>query len=172
MPEIIPYENIKTKIYLIRGQKVMIDRDLARLYGVDTKVLNQAVKRNRKRFPDAFIFRLTKAEKDYLVTICDHLEELKYSYQPPYAFTEHGVAMLSSVLNSRRAIEINITIINTFIKMRDFALNYKALAEKINELEAGHKKHDKKIVEILAALRLMAVSEENGTKEEIGFKVS
>jgi hypothetical protein len=113
---------------------------------------------------------LTKTEKDYLVTICDHLEELKYSYQPPYAFTEHGVAMLSSVLNSKRAIEINIAIINTFIKLRDFAWNYKALAEKINELEGGYKKHDRNITQIFAALRLLARSEEEGTKEEIGFK--
>lgn len=91
-------EKIENKIFLIRGKKIMLDRDLAELYGVETKVFNQAVKRNKKRFPEDFMFQLT--EKEYVVTNCDHLKILKFSYQLPYAFTEQGVAMLSSVLNS------------------------------------------------------------------------
>jgi len=187
MAEIIHYENIKAKIYLIRGQKVMIDRDLAVLYGVPTGRLNEQVKRNIKRFPSDFMFQLTKNEFDNLVSqivissgnnseysqyLISHFATSKWggTRKMPYAFTEHGVAMLSSVLKSKRAIEMNIAIIRTFVKLRDFALSYKMLAEKINELENGYKKHDKKITEIFAALRLLARSENSEAKEEIGFK--
>jgi len=199
MTKIIPYENIKTKIYFIRGQKVMMDFDLARLYGVETKRLNEQVRRNIKRFPSDFMFQLNLTETESLIRegiIKDALRSqiatsnekrggnsqfLRFQNGTsnekrggrrylPYVFTEHGVAMLSSVLKSERAIEINIAIIRTFIKLRDFALNYKAQAEKINELESGYKKHDKKIVEIFAALRLMARNDGDGIKEEIGFK--
>ncbi|MFA6171184.1 MAG: ORF6N domain-containing protein [Patescibacteria group bacterium] len=187
MVKIIPYENIKAKIYLIRGQKVMIDRDLALLYGVETGALNRGVKRNTERFPSDFMFQLTKKEFENLkcqigISSCKNSEDkpnLKSQIatsswggtrKMPYAFTEHGVAMLSSVLKSERSVEINIAIIRTFIKLRDFALSYKALAEKINELERGIKKHDKKITEIFAALRLLARDEEKAGREEIGFK--
>lgn len=102
MGNLIPVEIIEKKIFFLRDHKVMIDRDLAELYGVETKALNQAVKRNKERFPDDFMFQLTKEERDEVVTICDHLKDLKYSYQLPYAFTEQGVAMLSSVLKSKR----------------------------------------------------------------------
>ena len=110
--------NIENKIFVIRNQRVMIDSDLAKLYGVETKKLNQAVKRNIKRFPEDFMFQLTDEEQKELVTNCDHLKKLKYSYQNAYAFTEHGVTMLASVLNSERAIEINVQIVRTFIKLR------------------------------------------------------
>src|SRR3989339_1983223 len=103
----IPAEVIERRIFIIRGFKVMIDRDLADLYGVPTKVLNQAVKRNKERFPGDFVFRLTRKERAEVVTICDHLAGLKFSRVLPYAFTENGVAMLSSALNSRRAIIVN-----------------------------------------------------------------
>mgnify|MGYP003500656132 CR=1 FL=1 len=95
-----PLENIENLILNIRGKQVMLDRDLARLYGVETKVLNQAVKRNIERFPERFMFQLTDDEKNKVVTICDHLKDLRFSYQNPYAFTEHGVTMLASVLKS------------------------------------------------------------------------
>ena len=103
---VIPVEKIERSIFLIRGQRVMLDRDLAYLYGVPTKVLNQAVKRNERRFPSDFMFRLTKEEKNELVTNCDRLARLKHSSALPSVFTEQGVAMLSSVLNSERAIEV------------------------------------------------------------------
>ena len=107
--EIVLTERIENKILLIRGQRVMLDRDLAELYGVPTKVLNQAVKRNNERFPTDFIFVLTKSEKDELVTNCDRFNSLKHSTVLPFAFTEYGVLMLASVLNSPRAIEAGIS---------------------------------------------------------------
>ena len=115
---LIPQEAIENKILILRSKKVMLDRDLAILYGVETKRLNEQVKRNIKRFPDHFMFQLTKEEKDELVANCDRFKILKHSTSLPYAFTEHGVAMLSSVLNSERAIQVSIQIINVFIKMR------------------------------------------------------
>ncbi len=111
-------ESIRNKIYEIRGQRVMLDRDLAELYGVQTKVLNQAVKRNIKRFPDDFMFQLNYEETHELVTNCDRLATLKYSSSMPYAFTEEGVAMLSGVLNSDLAIEVNIKIMRAFVAVR------------------------------------------------------
>ncbi len=111
---------IKNRIYEIRGQRVMLDRDLAQLYGVETKVLNQAVKRNQGRFPDDFMFRLTKDEMKKLVTNCDRFEILKHSSTTSCAFTEQGVAMLSSVLKSERAVQVNISIMRTFVMMRNY----------------------------------------------------
>ena len=115
MTDIILQEKIRNSIISIRGIRVMIDRDLAKFYGAETKVLNQTVKRNIERFPTDFMFQLTKEEKEYVVTNCDHIQDLKYSYQSPYAFTEHGIAMLSSVLKSKKAIQINIAITRVFV---------------------------------------------------------
>lgn len=121
MEQLVTIERIEAKIILIRGQKVMLDRDLAELYGVPTKRLNEQVKRNIKRFPEDFMFQLTKEEKIELVANCDHLRPLKYSTQLPYVFTEQGVAMLSSVLNSERAILVNIQIMRTFTPLEQNA---------------------------------------------------
>ena len=131
MANIAHLEKIENKIYLIRELKVMLDYDLAELYEVSTKRLNEQVKRNIKRFPDDFMFQLAKYEKDYLVANCDHLEKLKYSYRMPYVFTEQGVAMLSSVLKSEKAIEINVLIMRAFVKIRKMVYSYKDLADKI-----------------------------------------
>ncbi|MDD4929914.1 MAG: ORF6N domain-containing protein [Gallionella sp.] len=109
---------IESKIFLIRGQKVMLDTDLAELYGVQTKVLNQAVKRNIERFPSDFTFQLTAIEKTEVVTNCDHLARLKYSSTLPYAFTEHGALMLGNVLKSDRAVEVSLMIVRTFVQLR------------------------------------------------------
>lgn len=128
-------ENIKKKIFLIRNVQVMIDRDLAELYGVLTKVLNQAVKRNKSRFPEDFSFQLTELEKNELVTNCDHLNFLKYSYNLPYAFTEQGVAMLSTVINSEIAVKISIQIIKTFVLLRKIISSNSMLAQRIEILE-------------------------------------
>ena len=135
MNELIELNTIKDYIITIRGKRVMIDRDLAQLYGVETKKLNQAVKRNIDRFPQDFMFQLTNEEQIELVTNCDHLKKLKYSYQNEYAFTEHGVTMLSSVLNSKRAIEINIQVVRAFISLRQYALEHKDLTKQIQELQ-------------------------------------
>lgn len=112
---LLPPELIETQILLIRCQKVMIDSDLAKLYGVSTKALNQAVKRNRERFPGDFMFELTKEEKEEVVTNCDHLKQLKFSYTLPKVFTEHGAIMLASVLNSQRAVDASIYVVRVSV---------------------------------------------------------
>lgn len=117
--EIIPFKVIANKIYTIRGQSVMIDADLAELYGVPTKRLNEQVKRNIGRFPKDFMFQLNQTEKDWLIENSDRLSRLKFSATLPLAFTEHGVVMLASVLNSQRAVEVSVQIVRIFIKMRE-----------------------------------------------------
>jgi hypothetical protein len=125
---------IRSRIYDIRGQKVILDFDLAEMYGTETKVLKQSVKRNIKRFPDDFMFQLTKNEWDELVTNCDHLpKSMKYSYIPSFAFTEQGIAMLSGLLNSDVAINTNIVIMRTFVMLRQYALNYAELNQRIED---------------------------------------
>ena len=115
---LVPIEQVERAILLIRGHKVMVDADLAALYGVPTKVLNQAVTRNERRFPPDFMFRMTESEKGELVTNCDRLQRLKHSTTLPRVFTEQGVAMLSSVLNTDRAVQVNIEIMRAFVRLR------------------------------------------------------
>jgi fructoselysine-6-P-deglycase FrlB-like protein len=144
----------------------MLDADLAMLYGVKTKVLNQAVKRNLKRFPNDFMFQLTAKEKNELVTNCDHLSTLKFSPQSPYAFTEQGVAMLSSVLNSERAIMVNIQIMRAFTKLKREILTYAALKRKIDDME---KKYDTQFRVVFQAIKQLMIEEEK-PKPRIGFR--
>jgi len=153
----IPKERIERIIFLIRGQKIILDRDLADLYKVTTKALNQAVKRNAGRFPPDFMFRLTKEEKNELVTNCDRFQILKHSSVLPSAFTEQGVAMLSSVLNNERAIQVNIAIMRAFVRLRQLMVSQKELARKLGELERHLKDHDEKIQAIFSAIRQLAV---------------
>ncbi len=127
--------NIENKILVIRGQQVMLDRDLAELYGVETKRLNEQVKRNIERFPEDFMFSLSKSEKDEVVANCDHLRALKFSPTLPFAFTEQGVAMLSSVLKSQKAVEVNITIMRAFVAMRHFLHNNAQIFTEINTIK-------------------------------------
>lgn len=163
--QIIPIELIEKSIFIIRSEKIMLDRDLAELYQVTTKALNQAVKRNLERFPSEFMFQLNKKEKDELVTNCDRLGTLKHSTSLPYAFTEQGVAMLSSILKSKRAIQVNIQIMKTFVQLRRMYLNNEELADKINELE---KKYDKQFKLVFDALRAL-ITTESPSKRKIGF---
>jgi len=135
MPNLIPQERIQDRIYLIRGQKVMVDSDLAGLYGVETKVLNQAVRRNIKRFPEDFMFQLTKEESNSLRSQFVTLKRGQHSKYLPYAFTENGVAMLSSVLNSARAIQVNIQIMRTFTRLRELLATHKDLRQKVEQME-------------------------------------
>jgi ORF6N domain len=128
--QLAPAEKIERLILLIRGQKVMLDTDLAQLYGVSTKAFNQAIKRNTQRFPPDFMFRLTKREKTEVVTNCDHLKKLRFSPVLPAAFTEHGAIMAAAVLNSERAIKVSVYVVRAFVKLRamlgtrkDFASN-------------------------------------------------
>jgi len=127
-------EQIQSRIYIIRGKRVMLDSDLAFLYEVEVKKLNQAVKRNQKRFPDDFMFRLTKDEFTEVVTNCDHLQNLKYRPTLPNAFTEQGVAMLAAVLNSQKAIDVNIQVMRAFIQLRNHVLTNDPLYDQIGEL--------------------------------------
>ena len=129
---LIPVERIERAILLIRGHKVMLDADLGRLYGVPTKALNQAVRRNKDRFPSDFMFRLSKNEKEEVVTNCDHLHKLKFSPVLPYAFTEHGAIMLANVLNSRRAIEVSVVVVRAFVRLRGVLASHKELAQKLD----------------------------------------
>lgn len=169
MRELIPARDIEQRIFLIRGHKVMIDRDIAELYQVPTKVLNQSVKRNHERFPDGFMFRLTLQETRELVTNCDRFSNLKHSSATPFVFTEYGVAMLSSVLRSKRAVQINIQIIQTFIRLRQWALTHKDLARKIAALEGKIKSHDRNIRTIFEALREL-IDPPVPPRKSIGFQ--
>ena len=160
-------ENRK-KIYLIRKQKVMLDRDLAKLYGVPTKRLNEQVKRNRKRFPVDFMFRLTKDEMKNIRSHSATLKWGKHSKYLPYAFTEQGISMLSSVLHSERAIQVNIVIMRTFVKLRRILATHTELAKKLSELEDRIAKHDEKIQIIFEAIRQLMVPPVK-SKRRIGF---
>jgi hypothetical protein len=168
----IPDEVILTKILLIRGKKVMIDRDLAELYGVSTKRLNEQVKRNIKRFPADFMYQLTKQEKDDLVAICDHLKSLKFSPQLPYVFTEHGAVMLASILNSDRAIEVNIQIVRIFTKMRELLMTNQEIFLKLEQLERKIDIHDGDIQVIFQCLKQLLNPPEDPEepRPRIGFR--
>ena len=150
---IVPEQIVMSKILHIRGKKVMIDRDLAELYGVSTKRLNEQIKRNIKRFPEDFMFRLTEEEKDEVVAFCDHLQALKYSSQLPYVFTEYGAVMLASVLNSDRAIEVNIQIVRIFTKMREMLMTNQEILLKLEQLERKVDGHDEDIRVIFTYLK-------------------
>ncbi len=148
----IQLKTIKSKIHSIRGKQVIIDRDLAELYQVTTKSLNQAVKRNRNRFPIQFMFQLTDKEKEELVTKCDQLKILKHSSSNPYAFTEQGVAMLSAVLRSKIAIEVSVEIMNAFVEMRRFLINNAEIFYQLENTKQKLIEHDKKIEQIFEAI--------------------
>jgi hypothetical protein len=186
--EIIPIERIARTIFLFRGQKVLLDYDLAALYGVETRVLNQAVRRNAARFPDDFMFRLSAEEVRGLRSQAVILDRQGVGKQKltqtssqtvmssrgvryrPYAFTEQGVAMLSSVLNSERAVKVNIAVMRAFVKLRQTLETNRELAQKFSELEKRVGKHDEEIAAILEAIRqLMAPPEK--PRREIGFHV-
>jgi phage regulator Rha-like protein len=169
MNEIIPREIIEQRIFLIRHQKVMIDRDLAELYGVETKYLNRQVKRNIQRFPEEFTFQLTAEERDQLVTICHRFKTMKHSSALPNAFTEHGVTMLASVLKSERAVKISINIIKAFVKLREILSSHKELAHRLSDLERKFGKHDDEIRMIFDAIRALMTPPEK-KRPMIGFK--
>ena len=160
--------SIETHIFMIRGQKVMVDSDLADLYRVPTKVFNQAVKRNLKRFPKDFMFRLTAKEmrilRSQIVT-----SSWGGRRTLPYAFTEQGVAMLSSVLNSDRAVQVNIAIMRAFVKLREILTTHRELAEKIADLEKKYRQHDDKIQAVFDAIRELLEPPQVSPKRRIGF---
>jgi len=166
MDELVVQGEISSHIFTLRGKQVMLDRDLAELYQVETKVLNQAVKRNSKRFPSDFMFQLNQNEKNELVTNCDRLNSLKHSVSSPQVFTEEGIYMLASVLKSDKAIEVNIAIIRTFKKLREFSKHYNALAKQLIEID---RKHDKQYKELKNALDDLVASSNIAEEKVMGF---
>ena len=165
---IVPSEIIENRIFLIRGKKVMLDKDLAKLYGVPTKVLNQSVSRNVDRFPEDFMFRLTKEESDnslrsQIVTL-KRGRHLKYQ---PYVFTEQGVAMLSSVLKSKQAIRVNIQIMRTFTKIREMIVSNKVLREKIEKME---RKYDGQFRVVFDAIKRLIEKDKIEPVKIVGFR--
>lgn len=164
---VVPVERVAQSILLIRGQKVMLDTDLAELYGVTTKRLNEQVKRNRARFPADFMFQLTEEEKVEVVANCDHLARLKYSPVLPTAFTEHGAIMAASVLNSARAVEMSMFVVRTFVRLRQMLASNAELARKLAALE---KRHDAQFKVVFDAIRQLMAPPES-PRRKIGFQV-
>jgi hypothetical protein len=163
---------IERSIIFLRGQKVMLDADLAVLYGMPTKALKQAVKRNLDRFPSDFMFELTEEEKNEVVTNCDHLIKLKFSPYLPYAFTEHGALMLANVLNSPKAVQVSVQIVRTFIRLREMLATHKDLALKLEEMEKKYDQQFKVVFEAIRQLITAPDSVQEKPKHQIGFKVA
>jgi hypothetical protein len=161
---------IENRIFLVRGQKVLLDDDLATLYNVEVRVLNQAVKRNKRRFPSDFVFRLTAKEnrnlKSQFVTASSHGGRRTV----PYAFTEHGAIMAASILNSPRAIEMSVFVVRAFLRLRDTLASHKAFAAKFAQLEQRLETHDNTISEIIDALRALMTPPERPARK-IGFRL-
>ena len=167
----IPDETIINKIMVLRDKKVMIDRDLAELYGVTTKRLNEQVKRNLKRFPDDFMFQLTKKEKEEIILQFEHLNSLKFSPVLPYVFTEHGAVMLASVLNSDKAIEVNIQIVRVFTRIREMLMDNTELRLAIEEIRRKTDNNTKNIELVFQYLDELLEKKENPVpRKEIGYK--
>jgi len=169
MTTIVPIERITSKIYFIRNKKVMLDKDLAELYGVETRVLNQAVKRHKKRFPDDFMFQLSKSEYEFLISqfVISKKSGRGGVRKMPYAFTEQGVAMLSGILNSDRAIAVNIQIMRTFIRLRQAIVDNADLRKELDDLKQISEERFRIVFETLDQL----INIENNPKKKIGFTV-
>ena len=166
----IPVERIERIILLIRGHKVMLDRDLAALYGVETGNLNKAVRRNADRFPSDFMFQLTAAETESLRFHFGSLKPGQHFKYLPYAFTQEGVAMLSGVLRSQRAVHVNIAIMRAFVRLRETLTLHKHLAHKLAELERTIASHDENILTLFEAIRQL-MNPPEPPRKEIGFHV-
>ncbi len=168
---VIRTEAIEQRILLVRGEKIIIDSDLAAFYGVTTKRLNEQVKRNTGRFPEDFVFRLSAKEKAEVVAKCDHLDKLKYSANLPLAFTEHGAIMAASVLNSDRAIEMSVFVVRAFVRLRQYAIQNQELAQKLADLERHLIGHDQQIAALVGAIRTLMSPNPIPVPRRIGFGV-
>jgi len=166
----LPAERVETRILTIRGHRVMIDADLAELYGVPTKRLNEAVRRNATRFPEDFMFQLTAEESESLRSQFATLKPGRGRYRKylPYVFTEQGVAMLSSALNSERAVQVNISIMRAFVALRRAAASHAALSRRLDELERKHGVHDEKFKIVFRAIREL-MEPPKKARRKIGF---
>jgi len=162
--------DLEKSILEIRAKRIMIDSDLARLYGVSTKRMNEQVKRNQARFPADFMFQLTQAEKDEVVANCDHLRNIKFSHVLPHAFTEHGALMLASVLSSPIAIDASIEVIRAFIRLRELLGLDRAFAAKFKEIERKFSNHDNNFKIVFEAIRQIMAPDLTGSKKQIGIR--
>ena len=171
--KLILIDQIEPMILTIRGHKVILDSDLAALYGTNTGALNQAVRRNKARFPASFMFTLTAEEKQEVITNCDNLTKVKFSPALPNVFTEHGAIMAASILNSPRAVEVSIFVVQAFVKLRQFALNHQEILKMLAALERKVGDHDEAIRQIVLALKhLMMPPDDDKPKRRIGFQVA
>ena len=166
---IVSVGKIEQRILLIRGEKVIVDADLAEFYGVPTKRLNEQVKRNKDRFPDDFMFQLSAEEKSEVVANCDHLSKLKYSTTLPYVFTEHGAIMAASVLNSQKAMEVGVYIVRAFVKLRQMIAENKELSRRIVQIERQLADHDEQIIELVKVIKQLLKPDPPPKKRRIGY---
>jgi hypothetical protein len=166
-----PIRTVETLILSLRGQKVLLDADLASLYGVPTKRLNEQVKRNAARFPEDFVFQLNSAEKAEVVANCDHLSRLKFSKSLPYAFTEHGALMAANVLNSPDAVRMSVHIVRAFIKQRELIAGQSEILRKLAQIDATLLRHDEALSMIWQELQPLITPPPEQEKPEIGFHV-
>lgn len=166
---IIPIERIERVILMVRDQRVIVDADLARLYGVATKRLNEQVKRNPDRFPGDFMFQLSPAEKAEVVANCDHLQRLKFSPQLPLVFTEHGAIMAANVLNSPQAVKASVFVVRAFVKLRQFIASHRELGLRLSELEHKLQTHDRQILSLINAIRELMATPDPPAKPRIGY---
>ncbi|HUW19515.1 MAG TPA: ORF6N domain-containing protein [Sedimentisphaerales bacterium] len=167
---IIPVARVKSRILLIRGQKVILDSELAELYGVETRVLNQAAKRNIDRFPSDFMFQLSKREYENLKSqFVTSSSDWGGRRKAPYAFTEHGAIMAASVLNSERAIQASIYVVRAFVKLRQMLATHKELAKKLTELERKLQTHDEQIKTLFDAIRELMLPPQTEPKKQVGY---
>ena len=166
----VPVDHIVHAIFVLRGQRIILDRDLAALYGVSTKRLNEQVKRNLSRFPADFMFRLTRDEAEVVnrSQFATGSEKHRDPRFPPFAFTEHGAIQASNVLNSPRAVEVGVYVVRAFIRLRELLASNKALARKLDELDRKYKRHDKAIAAMLSAIREL-MRPHDSHRRSIGF---
>ena len=166
-----PVRSVATLILNLRGQKVLLDADLAAIYGVPTKRLNEQVKRNAARFPEDFVFQLDSDEKAEVVANCDHLSRLKFSKTLPYAFTEHGALMAANVLNSPDAVRMSVHVVRAFIKQRELIAGQAQILKKLAQIDATLLKHDEALRIIWQELQPLLAPPPQPPKPEIGFHV-
>ncbi len=162
-------KTIEPLILTLRGQKVILDSDLAEAYGVTTKRLNEQVKRNADRFPEDFMFRLTEVEKTEVVANCDHLQKLKFSPQLPFVFTEHGALMAASVLNSPKAVEMSVFVVRAFVKMREQLAANAEILKRLAEIDKTLLEHNDALRVIWEQLQPLLVPSDPPKKGKIGF---
>jgi hypothetical protein len=166
---LVSLEHIQTRILVLRDQRVLIDADLAELYGVPTYRLNEQIKRNPKKFPDDFVFRLTPKEKAEVIAKCDHLRKLRFAKTLPFAFTEHGAIQAANVLNSETATTMSVAVVRAFVRLRQMIVNHKALAAKLAELDARVGAHDEQLAALVEAIRQLMTPMAPDHERKIGF---